>query len=62
MKLNKIKLEMAMAKACMNPYEIAEKTGLNYQTIRKAAIGTNLKPKTVGLIANGLGVEIEELI
>ncbi len=62
MKLNKTKLEMKMAKACMNPYDVAEKAGLNYQTVRKATNGTSLKPKTAGLIAAALGVDVSEIV
>ena len=47
MKLDKRKLECAMANSCMNSYDLAEKTGLNYQTVRRAPL-QNVKPKTAG--------------
>lgn len=61
MKLDKRKLECAMANSCMNSYDLAEKTGLNYQTVRKAPL-QNVKPRTAGLIAKALGVDVTEIL
>lgn len=62
MKLSKQKLEYAMALSCMNAYDVADKAGINYQTVRKALVGNQVKPRTVGQIAKALNIDPSEII
>lgn len=62
MKIDKRKLECAMANSCMNSYDLAEKAGISYQSVRKATLKTNVKPRTAGLIAKALGVDVTEIL
>lgn len=60
--INKSKLEIALATACMNPYDLCKKTKIQYQTYRRIASGNNCKPATIGKIAKALDVTVEQLI
>lgn len=62
MYINKQKLDIAMANSIMNGFQLAEKSGVNFQTIRNMRIGKSCKPRTVGLIAKALNVSVEDLI
>ena len=62
MKVNKAKLNYAMAEACLTTSELGEKTGLPRGTFLNAVVGKNVRPKTAGLIAKALGVKVEDLI
>lgn len=61
MKLNKDKLLITMARACMNPYDLCSYAGIPYQTYLRALKNT-CKPATAGKIANALGVDVTELL
>lgn len=60
--LNKKKLEVAMATACMNPYDLCEAAKVNYQTYQRVTSGKDAKTATIGKIAKALGVPVESLI
>lgn len=62
MTLNKKKLEVAMAKACMNSYAVCQSAKMPYQMFRRVFNGNNCKPATVGRIAAALGVQVEDII
>lgn len=62
MKLNKMKLNLSMARAKMNLYDIAEKTGVSKNTISGVFARCSCKPATAGKIAEALGVDITEII
>lgn len=62
MKLNKEKLEIAMANACLNAYDLCAKVDLRYPTFSKARRGNEIKPQTAGKIAKALGVPVEKLM
>ena len=63
MELKKRKLQILMAKKQMNAKELAEKSGLSHNTISSFLSGRR-KPsiKSLGMLANGLGVDVEEII
>ena len=63
MKVNKRKLEIAMARAKLNRNELAEKAGLPIPTVCNVlhTRGTD-KPKTVGILAEALGVDVTEIL
>ncbi len=62
MNVNKQKLEVAMANACMNPYDLCKLVEIQYQTYRRLSNGGNCKLATVGKIAKALDVKVENLI
>lgn len=62
MKISKEKLEIQMANACMNAYDVCAKVNLKYPTFSKARRGEEVKPATAGKIAKALEVPVEELL
>lgn len=62
MKINNSKLQIALATACMNPYDLCKAVNIQYQTYRRISSGNNCKPATVGKIAKALGVDVTEII
>ena len=62
MMANKRKLEIAMANACMNPYDLCKVAEIRYQTYQRITSGKDAKPATVGKIAKALNVSVENLI
>lgn len=59
---NKRKLEIAMANACMNPYDLCKVAEIRYQTYQRITSGKDAKPATIGKIAKALNVSVENLI
>ena len=63
MKINKQKLQLAMANACMNMDDLAEKAEISRVSISNYISGLRTpKPKTLGKIAKALKVPVENLI
>lgn len=60
--VDKKKLEVAMANACMNPTDLCKKVNMKYQLFYRVFTGNNCKPATVGKIAKALNVPVENLI
>ncbi|MDO4764715.1 MAG: helix-turn-helix transcriptional regulator [Eubacteriales bacterium] len=61
MKVSKLKLHLAMARACMSIREVAGKSKVSSKTL--ANWGKNeLNPKVIGKVAKALDVPVEELI
>ena len=57
MKINKTKIEICLASACMNPMELCEKADISYQTyLRIVNHNKDCKTATVGKIAKALNV------
>ena len=61
-KVSKNKLEIAMARACMNTKDLQEAAGMPRPTINNAISGRGVSPVTVGRIAAALGVDVTEII
>lgn len=62
MKVNRKRLEIAMANECLNAYAVSEKACIQYQTFRKMLNGCECKPATVGKVAKVLNVKVENLV
>lgn len=62
MKISKSKLLLALANACMNPYDLCKAVNMQYQTYRRIANGGSCKPATIGKIAKALNVDVTELL
>ena len=63
MKLDLKKIRIAQAKACLNVNDLVNETGLVRSTISKVLNGRiNPTPKTIGVIAKALKVDVEDII
>ena len=61
MKINRKKLKLAKARACMGRKEIVV-VGFPVGTLTNAITGKNIKPETAGRLAKILGVDVLEII
>lgn len=62
MKANHQKLTLAMARACMNPQELAKTAEMPPQTVNGLIRGRSVRPATLGRVAKALGVDPEEIV
>lgn len=62
MKINRQKLYIAMARACMDSADIPATAQLPRATVQNAITGRSIRPATLGKIARALGVDPEEII
>ena len=62
MKINKQKVEIAMARECINTFDLCKAVEMKYQQFRKIFNGNSCKPATAGRIAAALGVDVTEII
>lgn len=62
MKIDREKLELAMARACLNSKDLATKAGIPRPTLNNAIVGKNVRPGTLGRIAIALSVDVTEIL
>ncbi len=62
MKVDRKKLELAMARACMNSADLPAAAGLPRPTVQNAVVGKSVRPSTAGRIAKALGVDVLEIL
>jgi DNA-binding Xre family transcriptional regulator len=62
MKVNRQKLELAMARACMESAGLAEAAQMPRPSLNNAISGKSIRPATLGKIARALGVDPADLI
>lgn len=62
MKANKEKIELALARACLNPQELAQLAKMPPQTVNGVLRGKNVRPATLGRLAKALSVDVADLI
>ena len=62
MTADKSKLTLAMARACMNPQDLAKTAEMPPQTVNRVLLGRGVRPATLGKIAKALGVDPAEII
>lgn len=62
MKINKKKIQIVMARNCMNTVDLQKTTGMPRPTVDNVVSGKNVRPGTVGRIAKALGVDVTEII
>ena len=58
--INKLRLEMA--RACMNPQDLAKAAEMPPQTVNGVLRGRGVRPATLGRIAKALGVDPAEIV
>ena len=61
MLVDRKRLELAMARACMNSADLPAAAGLPRPTVNNAIVGKSVRPSTLGRIAKALGVDPAEL-
>ena len=61
-KADRKKLEMAMARACMNTSELTATAKMPRATVTSVICGRNVKPGTLGRIAKALNVDVAEIL
>ncbi len=62
MKINKQKLQLAMANACLTSGDLHKKSSLPRGTFLNVITGKSVRPATIGKIAKALNVPVENLI
>lgn len=63
MNLNINKIKLLQARECLSMNELITKTGLGKATVIRALKGKgNATPKTIGLIAKALKVDVTEIV
>lgn len=62
MKADKLKLEIAMARACLNPEELTKVAKMPRPTINNVITGRSVRPGTMGRVAAALGVDVTEIL
>ena len=62
MRINKQKLQIAMANICITSNELQKKSELPRGTFLNVITGKNVRPATAGKIAKALNIPVENLI
>lgn len=62
MKADKSKMQLAMARACMNPQDLARCAEMPTQTLNRVLRERSVRPATIGRIAKALGVDVSEIM
>ena len=62
MKADIRKLRLAMARACMNPQDLAKAAEMPPQTVNGVLRGRSVRPATIGRIARVLCVDVAEIV
>lgn len=62
MKVNRQKLELAMARVCMDTADLQKATGMPRPTVNNVVSGKNVRPGTMGRIAKALSTDVAEII
>lgn len=62
MKLDKRKIEIMQARACMNTDDLYKATKMPRATLSRAIVGKNVTPATAGRLASALGVDVTEIL
>ena len=62
MKADKTKLQIAMARLCMNVGDLEKKSEMPRPTLNKVLSGRNVRPETIGKVCKALGVDVTEIL
>lgn len=62
MKADRKKLELAMARACVNSRDLAEAAQLPRPTLNNVINGRGVSPATLGKVAKALGVDVTQIL
>lgn len=56
------KVQLQMARQCMNPYDLCSKVGISYASYRRIMKEGGCKIATLGKLAAALGVDVTEIL
>ncbi|MCU6762174.1 Uncharacterised protein [uncultured Roseburia sp.] len=62
MKADRRKLELAMARACMNADDLHKTAEMPRPTVNNVIVGKNVRTATMGRIAKALGVDVLDIM
>ena len=62
MKANREKLELSMARACLNTQDLAKEANMPAQTVNRVLLGRGVRPATIGRIARALNCDPEDIL
>ena len=62
MKADRKKMELAMARSCMNPNQVADAAKMPLQTVNRVLLGRGVRPATLGRIAKALGCDPADIL
>ena len=62
MKAKKSAIRLAMANACMNLRDLAQKSGMPESSVKNVVYGRSVTPRTMGKVCRALGVPVESLL
>ena len=62
MRVDKSKLSLAMARACMTPESLTAAAGMPRPTVNNVISGRSVMPVTLGKVARALGVDPADII
>lgn len=62
LKISQDKVQLAMARKAMNPYDLCSKAGISYASYRRIMKEGGCKIATLGKIASALGMDVTEII
>ena len=62
MTADKAKLTLAMARACMNPQDLAKAAEMPPQTVNGVIRGRSVRPATLGKLARALNVDVLDIL
>ena len=62
LKISRDKVQIAMARKEINPYELCDKANISYPSYRRIMVGGVCRIATIGKIARALCVDVTEII
>ena len=62
LRVSQDKVQLAMARKAMNPYDLCSKAGISYASYRRIMKVGGCKIATIGRIAQALGVDVMEIM
>ena len=62
LKADRRKLELAMARACMNSADLPGATRLPRPTVQNVIVGKSVRPATLGRVARALGCDVTDIL
>ncbi len=62
LKISQDKVQLAMARKAMNPYDLCSAAGISYASYRRIMKEGNCKIATLGKISQALGVDVTEIM
>lgn len=62
MRVDRKKLEIAMARSCVNAEDLQKATNMPRPTLNNVISGRNVRPGTIGKVAKALKIDVTEIL